>query len=70
MNDRNRPLTDDERNALLAFKAEYGREWKQYLMAAWLSYAYKGRQMGGKDTGILRSIRNEFGPTWLTKLKL
>jgi hypothetical protein len=64
------PLTEEERTALLAFKAEYGREWKQYLIAAWLSYAYKGRHMGGRDSGILRSIRNDRGCEWLYKLKL
>jgi hypothetical protein len=64
------PLTNEERAALLEFKAKYGREWKQYLMAAWLSYAYRGRPMGGQDTGILRNIRNMRGPTWLDRLKL
>lgn len=64
------PITSEEREALTAFKAEYGREWKQFLMAAWLSYAYKGRHMGGRDTGILRSIRNDRGGDWLRKLKL
>lgn len=63
-------LTQEERDALLAFKAEYGREWRQYLMAAWLSYSYKGRAMGGRDTGILRQIRNTRGGEWLQKVKL
>ena len=63
-------MTEDERKALLIFKAEYGREWKQYLMAAWLSYSYKGIHMGGRDTGILRQIRNDRGPSWLAKVKL
>lgn len=62
------PLMDVEREALLAFKAEYGREWKQYLWAAWMSCSYKGRHMGGQDTGTLRAIRNNRGPTWLDKL--
>ncbi|RUX95941.1 MULTISPECIES: hypothetical protein [unclassified Mesorhizobium] len=64
------PITDEEREALLAFKAEYGREWRQYLQAAWLSYAYKGRHMAGKDTGILRSIRNQRGCQWLERVKI
>jgi hypothetical protein len=64
------PITDIERNALLAFKAKYGREWKEYLFAAWLSYSYKGRHMGGQDTGTLRAIRNDRGMDWLRKLKL
>ncbi|ESZ06825.1 MULTISPECIES: hypothetical protein [unclassified Mesorhizobium] len=64
------PITTEEREALLAFKAEYGREWRQYLQAAWLSYAYKGVHMAGRDTGILRSIRNERGCQWLERVKL
>lgn len=66
----NRQLEADELKALQDFAAEYGREWKQYLQAAWLSHAYKGRHMGGRDTGVLRSIRNEFGPSWLCDFKL
>lgn len=64
-----RPLEADELAALKAFAAEYGREWKQYLMAAWLSSAHRGRAMGGKDTGILRGIRNTFGPSWLVDFR-
>ena len=30
--------------------------------------SYKGRHMGGQDTGTLRCIRNMRGPTWLDKL--
>jgi hypothetical protein len=65
-----RALTDDEIAALQSFEKEYGREWKQYLFAAWLSHSHKGRHMGGRDTGILRSIRNEFGNEWLHSFKL
>lgn len=65
-----RNLEPDEMKALQEFAEKYGREWKQYLFAAWLSHAHKGIHMGGKDTGILRSIRNEFGNEWLHKFKL
>lgn len=65
-----RPLEADEAEALKAFAAEYGRHWKMYLMAAWMSSSYRGRQMGGKDTGILRGIRNQFGPSWLVDFKM
>jgi len=50
---------------LRAFAADYGREWKAYLSAAWLSHAYRGRHMGGRDTGTLRQLRNELGHDWL-----
>lgn len=65
-----RELEPHELAALQDFAAHYGREWKQYLEAAWLSYAYKGIHMGGQDTGALRTIRNEFGCEWLRKFKL
>lgn len=65
-----RDLSPEELKALQEFAAEYGREWKEYLFAAWLSYSYKGRHMGGADTGILRQIRNEFGNEWLHNFKL
>jgi hypothetical protein len=66
----NRKLTAEELAALQTFAAEYGREWKQYLVAAWMSESHRGLPMGGKDSGILRCIRNEFGNTWLHKFKL
>lgn len=65
-----RELNTDEMKAVKDFASEYGREWKQYLMAAWLSYAYKGRHMGGQDTGILRYLRNDLGSEWLHGFKL
>lgn len=65
----NPEFNDDEIAALKGFATEYGREWKAYLTAAWLSYAYKGRHMGGRDTGTLRNIRNQYGVEWLTKFR-
>lgn len=63
-------FSTDETAALTAFAKEYGREWKSYLTAAWLSYAHKGIHMGGRDTGILRTIRNTHGVEWLTAYRL
>lgn len=60
-----KPLTENERLALVAFRYTYGREWKQYLLAAWQGGRYRGMSMAGNDSGILRAIRNERGPTWL-----
>ncbi|MGO4440263.1 hypothetical protein [Rhizobium sp. RAF56] len=65
-----RDLTPHELEVVRAFAAEYGREWKEYLMAAWLSYSFKGRHMGGLDTGTLRCLRNELGHGWLDEFKL
>lgn len=63
-------LSPEELAAIKEFAKTYGREWKEYLMAAWLSYSYKGLHMGGKDSGILRAIRNTRGHTWLANFKL
>lgn len=63
-------LDADDVATLQRFAAEYGREWKQYLMAAWLSYSYKGRHMAGRDTGTLRTLRNTHGQEWLERYKL
>ena len=60
-------LAPDELAAIQAFAKKYGRLWRGYLMAAWLSYTYKGIHMGGKDTGILRNIH---GHTWLERFRL
>lgn len=65
-----RDLTPEELVTVQAFAKDYGREWKRYLSAAWLSHSYKGLHMGGKDTGTLRYLRNTLGHEWLEKFKL
>jgi hypothetical protein len=65
-----RKLTDEEAQAITAFAEQYGREWKQYLQAAWFCHAYKGKHMSGADTGVLRAIRNDLGCDWLRSYKL
>lgn len=65
-----RDLNPEELEAIQTFAAKYGREWKEYLWAAWLSYTYKGKHMGGADTGTLRCIRNQLGNAWLHQYKL
>lgn len=53
-------LNADQRAALMTFRAQNGRSWKQKLLAGWQRAAYPG---------ALQQIRNQFGPEWLTKLK-
>jgi hypothetical protein len=65
-----RNLSTDELNIVRDFARTYGREWKQYLQAAWLSYSYRGIPMGGQDTGTLRHLRNDLGGEWLQQFKL
>lgn len=62
-------MTETERKALAKFANEYGHQWKAYLKAAWLSYKHNGRNMGGKDSGTLREIRNVRGMRWLEKVR-
>lgn len=56
-----RKLTAGEVKAIQDYAAEKGRNWKDALRDDW----YYARR-----PGYLQSIRNEFGPTWLMKLKL
>lgn len=53
-------LTPDQLNALRAFAAEHGRNWKSKLLAGWLRAAYPGP---------LQQVRNSHGPTWLAGFK-
>jgi hypothetical protein len=57
---RNVP-TPIQYQALIDYAAANGFYWKHKLSTAW---------MNGTDTPLLRQIRNEFGPGWLTKFKL
>lgn len=52
-------LTPEQRDALIAFAQEHGRNWKAALISGWLRAAFPG---------YLQQIRNSFGPEWLTKL--
>ena len=58
------PLTNEQQQVLQAYAAKHGRRWKSVLSNAW---------MGGPpydDGGILRSLRNSHGPTWLVSYRL
>lgn len=48
--------TGEQLEALKAYAAEHGRTWKHQLWQEW---------QDGTDIGLLRQIRNEFGPRWL-----
>lgn len=61
-------LTDEQSAALQAFAASYGRE-SLTKGRTWAGESYKGANMGGKDSGTLRDIRNQFGPTWLVNFR-
>jgi hypothetical protein len=54
-------LTIEQLGAIQEYAALNGARWKMKLGLLWQS---------GKDTGLLRQLRNEFGPAWLQKFKL
>lgn len=58
-------LTDEQRAALEAFAAAFGRKWRDELS---MVYWYNARIWDGPVPGMgttLHYIRNHFGPTWL-----
>lgn len=62
-------LTDLQREALIAYAAEYGHSWKQHLMTDWqFSRARVTRVDRSKDEyrAPLQQVRNVFGPRWLS----
>lgn len=56
-----RPLTQDEAEAIAAYAESHGRNWKSALREDW-EYA--------RVPGLIQSIRNSHGPTWLTSFRL
>ncbi len=55
-------LNKDQVRALQDFANANGRYWKNKLIQLWTK---------GQDRGLLRQVRNDFGPVWLrTKCKI
>lgn len=54
---------EEQLKALNAYKAKHGRYWKRDLMNAWMN----GSDANEPDGHLLRQIRNQFGPAWLTR---
>ena len=52
--------------ALQAYAGRNGRCWKSKLNHAWMT----GRDEWEPESARLRSIRNQFGPTWLFNFRL
>jgi len=53
-------------DVLRRFAKQHGRYWKSKLRSAWTS----GRDDRMQDGAVLRQIRNDFGPVWLTRFRL
>lgn len=54
-------LTIEQLSAIQEYAAANGARWKMKLGMLWQT---------GKDSGLLRQLRNEFGPAWLQNFKL
>ena len=57
------PPTEEQLAAVRAFKEKHGRNWKVALMDAWLS----GEDESEPNGHLLRQVRNQQGPVWLSK---
>lgn len=53
-------LTDEQRNAVIAFREQHGRNWKEKLGSLWLS---------PRSQGPLHVVRNTLGPEWLQSVR-
>ncbi|WP_333906526.1 hypothetical protein [Delftia acidovorans] len=58
--------TSAQVDALRGFAQRHGRYWKSKLKALWID----GKEERHPDAYLLRQVRNEFGPKWLTRLSL
>ena len=61
-----RSLTSDEFAAVVSFAKDRGRYWKADLRVAWETGIYRSYE----NAGVLQTIRNAFGPSWLVSFKL
>ena len=59
----NTNITNDERCALQRYATAHGRTWKSQLSLAWSN----GDDEREDDAGLLRSVRNRMGPSWLMR---
>lgn len=57
-----RTLDDEQHAALQRFADRHGARWKYQLKLAWAA----GRDDREEDGALLRQVRNQFGPTWLS----
>lgn len=60
-------LPDDARRALDAFAVKYAKVeggWREHLSILWAT----GGDTQEPDGGLLRAIRNTYGPTWLMEV--
>ncbi len=66
----NNKLTAEQIEALKLFATANGRLWKSALNHLWMTGAYDRNVLGGAQSNVLQTIRNQFGPTWLYRFSL
>ena len=59
--------TDEQRQAMLAWKRAYGFRWRKHLIDAWANATYPG--VDERHAATLQGLRNsgEFGPRRLLR---
>ena len=65
MAEQSKELSTEQQAAIDAFAAKYGASWKHKLQIAWLA----GTDTAQPNGHLLRQVRNQFGPSWLSKYK-
>lgn len=50
--------------AVAAYAERHGAQWKNKLHMAWLT----GNDTSEPQGALLRQVRNQYGPKWLTKV--
>jgi hypothetical protein len=65
----NNKLTAEQLEALKTFAAVNGRYWKAVLRDCWMAGGYNS-ETGSYIGGPLQQVRNELGPSWLTRFSL
>ena len=61
-------LTAEQFNALHRYAMRHGHNWKADLRGDWIASHYFG--IDAKDTPLLQQVRNNLGPSWLTRFSL
>jgi hypothetical protein len=58
--------TPEQAQAIREWAAQTGRTWKSALREAWMTGDYGAFE----KSNLLQQLRNQFGPTWLTRFSL
>ncbi len=61
-----RPVTLEQKAALIAYADKHGKGWQDRLLQEWRDGTDVNALPGDHGT-YLRQIRNQFGPEWLSK---